>query len=162
MKENTELWIEIDGERFAFSPDDNNDIIPVQGNEFHMLADGKGFRIEVIDFDLEAKKGLFRINGENKVVRILSPLDLRIEHMGYSSVSKATLSKLIAPMPGLVKSILVKEGDTIEKDQPLIVLEAMKMENVLTAPQPTSIKSIDVKTGQAVEKGGLLIQFNLD
>jgi len=62
-------------------------------------------------------------------------------------------------MPGLVLSIDVKVGQSIKANETLVVLEAMKMENVLKAPTDVTVKSIEVEQGQAVEKNQLLIEF---
>jgi biotin carboxyl carrier protein len=64
-----------------------------------------------------------------------------------------------APMPGMVLDVLVKAGESITKDQALIVLEAMKMENVLKAPADAVIKSVNISKGNAVEKNQVLISF---
>jgi len=64
-----------------------------------------------------------------------------------------------APMPGLIKIIHVKNGDSVEKDQPLMVLEAMKMEHSLVAPREGVVENIHVKTGSQIEDGDLLISF---
>jgi biotin carboxyl carrier protein len=64
-----------------------------------------------------------------------------------------------APMPGMVFNVLVSEGQDIKKGDPLIVLEAMKMENVLKSPTDGTVKKIAVTKGVAVEKNQVLIQF---
>jgi len=63
-------------------------------------------------------------------------------------------------MPGLIVEISAKEGEGVKKDQQLLVLEAMKMENVLTSPVDGVIKEILVKPQQTVEKNTVLIIFN--
>ena len=60
-------------------------------------------------------------------------------------------------MPGRVVRLLVGEGDTVTKGQPIIVVEAMKMENEMKAPTDGVIKNIRVEEGQAVEAGAALI-----
>jgi biotin carboxyl carrier protein len=65
-----------------------------------------------------------------------------------------------APMPGKVIQILVKEGDSIEKGNGILILEAMKMENVLKAESDCVIKKILVKTGDSVEKNQILIELD--
>jgi biotin carboxyl carrier protein len=59
----------------------------------------------------------------------------------------------------MVLNILVKPGDTVKKGDPILVLEAMKMENLLKAPGDASIASIHAEKGKAVEKGQLLVSF---
>ena len=61
-----------------------------------------------------------------------------------------------APMPGLVSNVLVAEGDTVERGQAIVVLEAMKMENDLSAPRPGVVKGIRVAKGQTVNQGDTL------
>lgn len=62
-------------------------------------------------------------------------------------------------MPGLVRQILVQVDEEVTKDTPLLILEAMKMENVIKAQGEGKIKSIQVNQGQAVEKSTLLVEF---
>ncbi|MCL4125700.1 UNVERIFIED_CONTAM: hypothetical protein GTU68_028898 [Idotea baltica] len=62
-------------------------------------------------------------------------------------------------MPGLILDINVKVGQEVIEDDALLILEAMKMENVLTAPRDGMIKSITVSKGDAVDKNQLLITF---
>lgn len=69
------------------------------------------------------------------------------------------VNHLKSPMPGLVLKVIAKVGDLVKQGEPLLVLEAMKMENVFKAPSDVVIKSIDVTEKQAVEKGELLISF---
>jgi biotin carboxyl carrier protein len=59
-------------------------------------------------------------------------------------------------MPGVVKEIRVQAGDTVALHQPLLVLEAMKMENEIRADRAGTVTAVHVKAGQAVEKGALL------
>ena len=62
-------------------------------------------------------------------------------------------------MPGLVLDVMVAEGDTVEAGTPLLILEAMKMENVLKSEGDGTIKSIKITKGEAVEKRQLLIEI---
>lgn len=63
--------------------------------------------------------------------------------------------KVLSPFPGLIKNILVANGDTVKKDQPIIVLEAMKMDNDITAPCDGKV-SIQVNKGANVETNAVL------
>lgn len=63
-------------------------------------------------------------------------------------------------MPGKVLKVLVKPGDAVEEGQSLLVLEAMKMENVIKAVLSGEVSKVPISEGQAVEKGALLIGFD--
>lgn len=83
-----------------------------------------------------------------------------------SKISKYTnsdqkINKLVSPMPGLILEIQTKAGKKVKKDEPLIILEAMKMENVLCSPVDGIIKEILVNTKQTVEKNSVLIKFEI-
>jgi biotin carboxyl carrier protein len=62
-------------------------------------------------------------------------------------------------MPGLVIDILVKSGQSVQKNEPLLILEAMKMENVIKAAGDGIVKIINAKKGQPVDKGQTLLEF---
>lgn len=64
-----------------------------------------------------------------------------------------------APIPGLVVKVLVEKGSQIEDGQPLIILEAMKMENIIKATGSGIVKAIKVSTKDAVEKNQVLIEM---
>ena len=63
--------------------------------------------------------------------------------------------KVISPFPGLIKNLLVAEGATVKKDQPILVLEAMKMDNDITAPCDGAV-SFCVAKGSNVESDAVL------
>jgi biotin carboxyl carrier protein len=79
--------------------------------------------------------------------------------MNLTSKKINLFRELKAPMPGLVRQILVTEGNSIKKGDALIILEAMKMENILTAPMDGVISGLFVKPGATVEKNQILISF---
>jgi acetyl/propionyl-CoA carboxylase alpha subunit len=68
-------------------------------------------------------------------------------------------SRIEAPIPGKVVKVHVKVDDVVEPGQPLIVLEAMKMENELTAEQPGKVTAIYVEPGQTVDAGQALAEL---
>ena len=63
--------------------------------------------------------------------------------------------KVLSPFPGLIKNLLVAEGATVKKDQPILVLEAMKMDNDITAPCD-GVVSFQVAKGANVESDAVL------
>ena len=64
---------------------------------------------------------------------------------------------IVAPMPGRVVRVLVGPGDEVQARQPLVVVEAMKMENELRAPKSGTIKAVAVTAGMSVEAGRVLV-----
>ncbi len=71
--------------------------------------------------------------------------------------SDRTRGELHAPMPGLVVEVLAVVGDRVEAGQPLVVVEAMKMQNALAAPVKGRVTAVPVAAGAAVESGELLV-----
>jgi biotin carboxyl carrier protein len=65
--------------------------------------------------------------------------------------------KVLAPMPGRVVRVLVAPGDEVERRQPLVVVEAMKMENELRSPKAGRVKDVAVTPGTSVEAGRVLV-----
>jgi len=65
--------------------------------------------------------------------------------------------RIAAPMPGRVVRVLVAPGDTVEARQPVVVVEAMKMENELRSPKSGRVKDVTVAAGTSVEAGRVLV-----
>ncbi len=65
-----------------------------------------------------------------------------------------------APMPGKIVNILVKAGDGLEAGDPVVILEAMKMENELCAPTKGTVRSLAVQKGDSVDSGQLLVAID--
>jgi biotin carboxyl carrier protein len=69
---------------------------------------------------------------------------------------------LKAPMPGLVVSVQVSEGDVVEKGQILVILESMKMQNELRAPSAGKVGRLRIKAGESVEQKQTLLNLTID
>ncbi len=70
-----------------------------------------------------------------------------------------TSKSLLCPMPGLVKAIYVKDGQEIKAGEPLCMVEAMKMENVLRAERDTTVKKINAKEGDSLAVDAVIMEF---
>lgn len=138
---------------------DSFDVIPSGPRTFHILRDNRSFHAEVISADYEKKELAIRVNGSRYDVRLADTYDQLVRKLGLAVGSAQVVKDIKAPMPGLVLQINVKPGDAVEKDSPLLILEAMKMENVLKAPGSGTVKKVAVNKGQAVEKNQLLIEM---
>ena len=66
---------------------------------------------------------------------------------------------MTAPMPGTVIRLLVAPGDTVKARQPLVVLEAMKMETPLTSPYDAVVRAVNVAEGEQVAGGAVLVEL---
>ncbi|BCS81229.1 acetyl-CoA carboxylase biotin carboxyl carrier protein subunit [Anaerocellum diazotrophicum] len=76
-----------------------------------------------------------------------------------SSVPSSDKNSVVAQLPGTIVRLLKSEGDVVDASEPVLILEAMKMENEITAPVNGKIKKIHVKEGQKVAKGDLLFEI---
>ena len=66
---------------------------------------------------------------------------------------------LICPMPGLLVSLNVQEGDKVEAGQPLAVVEAMKMENILRAEKSATVKKVNAKAGESLAVDAIILEL---
>jgi 3-methylcrotonyl-CoA carboxylase alpha subunit len=93
-------------------------------------------------------------HGESRRLRLVDPLDVT----QYESMA-ADAGAVRSPLPGKIIDLRVKAGDKVERGQPLLVLEAMKMEHTLTAPADGTVKSVRYAVGEQVAEGAELIEF---
>ena len=82
-----------------------------------------------------------------------------IRDMTGKSAAATGPAPLVAPMPGLVVRVNVQPGDEVQPGQPLVVIEAMKMENELRATAAGKVSAVRAKPGEAVEKGEVLVEL---
>ena len=85
--------------------------------------------------------------------------DLLLERLGMANAATTKVNELKAPMPGLIVDIRVQPGQAVLKGDPLLVLEAMKMENILKAPADGTVSGLKVVLRDNVQKGQVLVQF---
>ena len=137
----------------------NLDAVSVENNKFHVLKDHKPYKAEIVSADFIAKKYTVKVNNNTYEVAIADALDMLIKSMGIERGRTKVVNAIKAPMPGLILEISVEVGQTVKENDPLLILEAMKMENSFLSPRDGVIKSIAVEKGHAVDKGQLLIEF---
>ena len=92
--------------------------------------------------------------GEEFPVEVLDPRAWRGKHSGVLEAEGRR--QILAPMPGKVVRVLVKQGDAVEAGQGLVVVEAMKMQNEIRSPKSGKIERLSVTEGQAVNAGEVL------
>ena len=93
-------------------------------------------------------------DGASRRLRLVDPLDVT----QYEAVASGEAS-VRSPLPGKIIDLKVKAGDRVSKGQPLLVLEAMKMEHTLSAPTDGRIKSVRYAVGEQVAEGADLVEF---
>jgi biotin carboxyl carrier protein len=143
-----ELEVRVGGERVDV------DVVPV-GGQLSVRING-----EVVDLTIEGQPpevGAIA-SGHRSYVRVES------ERLRSAEAAKkgggASAEKVVkSPMPGRIVKILVGPGDAVEAGQPLLVMEAMKMENEIKAKAAGTIASVHVKPGEAVEGNAKLVSL---
>lgn len=143
----------INGENFTC------DLLDSGSNRFHIIRDNKSYELEILDADLSAKTMMVKVNGRDYEVALSDRYDSLLKSLGMDKALSAKVNEMKAPMPGLVLDIRVSEGQAVAKGEPIVVLEAMKMENILKSPADVVVKKILAKKGSAVEKGQVLVTF---
>jgi len=96
-----------------------------------------------------------------RTTRLLSAHKASLADRMIEKQPEDTSNLLLCPMPGLLISLQVKEGDTVEEGQALAIVEAMKMENVLTAERSGTIASIPTKEGQSLSVEDVILEFEV-
>lgn len=124
-----------------------------------IILDNKSYNAQIEKVDKELKEMVLKIDGQRFTLNIKEDIDLLLDKMGINLSAMQKAAPLKAPMPGLILKILVEQGQTVQKGDGLLILEAMKMENVLKASAAATIKSIKVEEKTAVEKGTILIEM---
>lgn len=134
-------------------------LIKLSTTKFHVIKNNKSFNVALEQTDFNNKEYELKINSNQYIVKIETQLDLLIKKMGFSVSTSKKENDIKAPMPGLILSVNVKEGQEVVEGQSLLILEAMKMENIIAAPKDGKIKSINIKQGATVEKGELMVEM---
>ena len=135
------------------------DLVITGNDSLHLLDNNQTYHINFDTKDFNEKKYGIKVNNANYEVSIANPLDLLIDKMGFELGASTQVSSIEAPMPGLILEVSVAEGEEVKEGDTLLILEAMKMENVIASPREGIIKKIAVKQGEAVEKKHVLITF---
>ena len=125
------------------------EILEVHAEEIHVRIDGG---VHVIPYLIQGSTVSFVYDGETYVIDVNeNAARARARHRDHSAT---------APMPGVVLKILVKPGDVVTKGTPLVILEAMKMEHVLTAGSDGTIAAVNCSEGDLVQPGFDLVTMN--
>lgn len=133
------------------------DSIEVKKGIFHIIHNLKSFTAEVISYDKQEHSMIVKVNGNKYTVVVKDEMDELLHQLGMDSADQRKASDVKAPMPGLVLDVKVAMGQQINKGDAILVLEAMKMENVLKAAESGIVKKISVSKGDKVEKNQVMM-----
>lgn len=136
------------------------DLQDLSKNEFHVLLNNSSYSAEVVNIDRKGKEALVKVNGTLYKVSLSDEYDELLKDLGMGTAGKADAGILNAPMPGLVLHLLVKPGDVLKKGDGFLVLEAMKMENLIKAQADLRITSVEISEGDKVEKNQILLRYD--
>jgi biotin carboxyl carrier protein len=137
----------------------DGDIVKIYEGQYHVIWKNRSFSIEVIEADPATKSFRLLINGQIFNTSAKDEFDLLLEGLGMQAGTAQKINHIKAPMPGLIQSVMINEGDEVQKGDALLVLVAMKMENAIRATGSGIVKSLKIVPGQIVEKGQVLLEF---
>lgn len=158
VNEKPELDVKIEnGQYYLNGQAVDVDIIKNNDGTFHALYNGFSYNIKVIE--KQKHNLIIEVNNKKHNIKLKNDLEDLLVKMGMDNLNECRMDEIKAPMPGLVLKILVNEGDNINKGDSLIILEAMKMENVIKATGDGIVTSVKAKQGEKVEKNQVLIKF---
>ncbi len=153
--------ITVNDEKLNIKKNDSDqlDMIEVGDSSFHLLQENKAYEVRLVHHNFLDKTLTLSVNGNLYDLKIEDEYDLQVNKMGLLAVSSQKVNSIKAPMPGLILDIMVTKGQEVEEGTPLLVLSAMKMENVILSQGAGIVKEITVKKDEPVEKGQLIIEL---
>ena len=124
------------------------------------IGEGKNIIIELLSIGPADDNGMrtlfFRVNGMTRNIEVLDK-SLNIQKVENEKADKSNANHIGAPLQGMLSKILVKKGEKVKKNQPLFIIEAMKMETTVIAAENTAVKRIALEDGKLVEADDLVL-----
>lgn len=151
--ENTDHKIQVNGKTIEW------DLKWISDRKIHLIFENKSIEAELISFDKESKTIQIRLGDKTSTLLVKDRFDILLEQFGMNSNNTGVIKDIKAPMPGLILDLKVTPGDVVKKGDVVLILEAMKMENIIKSPGDGVVKAVKVVLKQSVEKNQVLIQF---
>jgi 3-methylcrotonyl-CoA carboxylase alpha subunit len=126
-------------------------VIDSDGPASRLSVNGQTVTVRLDDSDWRV------VRWANQTYRLRRPPPLSVEDTARVGGARGGAGRLTAPMPGRVVKIAVVSGEHVSQNQPLIVMEAMKMEHVIEAPHPGVVTDVHVQVGDQVPSGAQLL-----
>ncbi len=157
----TTRQVRVENNHHSISIDDR----PPESFDFHDLGDGAKlmrlgrnvYRLDNIEIDEQHVR--FTLNGKPVSLPVRDEQALLLKKMGFKSIAGTSAGNLTAPMPGKILEVKVTEGEEVKQGTPMVILEAMKMENELKSPVDGTVTAVHIEAGSSVEKNTVLIEI---
>jgi biotin carboxyl carrier protein len=137
----------------------NWDIQFLDDKKVHLIKGSRSIEAELVSIDPGTKSLQIRLGYKTATLQLKDRFDMLLEKMGLASSGSGNLKEIKAPMPGLILELKVKPGDLVKKGDVILILEAMKMENIIKSTGDGIVRDVKVSLKQSVEKNQILIQF---
>jgi biotin carboxyl carrier protein len=153
------IEVEVEGDRVTVNGETHSATLGlIRGTPLRqLLVDGRPLTLSIEAIG----RGRWALTpkGERWEMEVLDERTRHIRSLAVEGDQRRAPGVLKAPMPGLVDRVQVEAGQQVEAGTPLVVLEAMKMENELKAAASGVVKAVRAVPGEAVEKGQVLVEF---
>ncbi len=150
------LDCQLEDNRFSITIDDT-----VYEGTLVLTGAGEGwldYQGRILPFYMSQKQDTLNIwlDGKTYHINLVTAASRRAGSAGAAALHAGEVK---APMPGTVLKVCVKPGDAVEANQPLVIMESMKMEMTLSAPDATTVQDVFAKEGQLVDMGAVLVKL---
>jgi lipopolysaccharide transport protein LptA len=126
----------------------------IEGEGLRIEYDGKADRVKLID-----QAEVRRYRGVVLEAHVYTEREAELARLMPEKVAADTSKKLLCPMPGLVIAIQAVVGQEVKAGEPLAIVEAMKMENILRAERDVTIKAVNAKKGDSLQVDAVIMEF---
>lgn len=127
------------------------------------IAKGKTLLIRLLSIGPVDERGnrtvFFKLNGQTRAIEVQDK-SIKVERIENKKADKANAQQVGAPLQGMLSKLLVAKADQVKKNQPLFIIEAMKMETTITALQDGVVKHIELDKGALVNTGDLVLELS--
>lgn len=136
----------------------NHELIKKTDKAFTLIKESKIYTVELLS--IEGKTASISINNQVVSFEVSNHIDKILEELGMDLAPSNLVKEIKAPMPGSILNVIAKENDEVKEGDPILVLEAMKMENVIKSPGDGKVSKIHVFEKENVEKNQVLVTFD--
>ncbi len=136
------------------------DLVRISEHEYHLVKDGVAYHVLIESLNPKEKTLDLLINGVRCGIRAKGRYENLLKSLGMNDLASSRAKDLKAPMPGLVIDVEVAPGQSVVAGDNLLILEAMKMENIIKATSDAVVKEVMVSASDSVEKNQVLITFD--